>query len=117
MLKNLVDRASMVFAVAGFDGALEIADRANYVYARRGGADGERIEVHTSTIRPNYDDALYVVLENPAVPRSWRMVFWLRDGEDSALPPPVRGTPFVQELLADSEGELLVDADGALLRE
>lgn len=85
-LRALNDSASMRLAVVG-DGAgnVDVPGRANFIYARLGGADGEVIEAR-ATIRGENGgalvegDAVYVMLENPAAPGAWRVVFWLRQG-------------------------------------
>ena len=76
-LRGLVDRASMRLAVVG-DGAgnVAVAARPNFVYAQLGGAGGAVIEVRAN-FGLNEGDAVYVMLENPATPRTWRAVFKL----------------------------------------
>lgn len=118
-LRQLVERSSLRIAVAGDgDGNLEIADRQNYIYARLGGFEGEVAEVHTSAIRPNYDDVIYVIPQDPSsAALTWRSVFWGRDGTDVTLSAPVFGTALVRNTLSDSDGEILGDSDGETLEE
>lgn len=80
-LQMILNNASMRVAMAGkVDGTLNVAGRANYIYARFGADDATtEFECHAGAIVPGVDDALLVMLENPAQPRSWRMVFWLRE--------------------------------------
>lgn len=80
-LRRLLDRASMRLAVVG-DGAgnVSVPGRANFIYARLGGADGEVIETRATTLNASggalaEGDVLYVMLENPAAPREWRTVW------------------------------------------
>lgn len=80
-LRDVTDRASMRLAVVGDgNGNVAVSGRANFIYARLGGADGEVLEAR-ATIRNESGgalaegDAVYVMLENPASPGAWRAVF------------------------------------------
>lgn len=117
-LIRLLREPSFRGAVAGDGlGNLEITDRPNWIYARLGDANGNIVEVHTSSVRPNYDDYFYIVREIPFRLGGWRSVFWLRDGSDGTLPAPIPGSDRVRQLLLDSDGIQLVDSDGQYLED
>lgn len=115
-LVNLAGQASTRAAVAGNGiDALEIDARPNWIYARLGDASGEVMEVHTSSVRPNYDDIFYIAREGVTGLGGWRSMFWLRDGTDATLPAPIPGSDRIRHLLCDSNAVQLVDSDGVLL--
>lgn len=93
-LQTLTAQASMRVATAAkVNGTLEVAGRANFIHARFSPTDpNTEFECRASVILPNVDDSIVVMLENPAVPNSWRMVFWLRDASDINASAPVRGS-------------------------
>lgn len=115
---SYVQNATMVTAVAGDGGGLlGVPGYADRIYARLGGFDGGIIEVICGIIWANYDDSLYVILENPRVPHTYRSVFWLRDARDPTTPPPIPGGTRSRLLLLDSDGIQLIDSDGLYLEE
>lgn len=91
-MQGLLDRASMRIARAGkVGGTVQVAGRANYIYARFDANDAAtEFECHSGAILPDADDSIYVMLENPANPNSWRLAFWLRNASDVNADAPLR---------------------------
>lgn len=111
-LHSLGVNASVRNAVAGDgSGNVRASERggAQYIYVRLGNANGEVVEARSTILAPYNDDVLYVMLENPAQPRTWRVVFWLRDVTDTTLPPRTGEVPVVAFLVDDDTIHLMDD--------
>lgn len=117
-LKTMVEAASLRLAVAG-DGnsVVDVPARPNYIYARRGSADGNVFECHVNVVHPNHGDSFYYHSENPLHPGGERLVFWLRDASDPTRPAPVVGSVNTLALLTDDADIALTDDTDAELLE
>lgn len=77
LLTDLARNASTRAAVAGDgNGNVAVSGRANYFYARLGGADGDVVEVH-SAVTPAEDEVILIQRDTGGDLAQWRVVFRL----------------------------------------